>query len=196
MAFFQTVGWIACVLYSTIPSFWLLIHPRAEFWRSRRQSPYRILVPAWIAMWIVVAAVTYRWRGVVLSENRWILIPSVALFCLGLLLYQLSHIGFSLKQLGGLPEILPHQNQPRLVRTGIRARVRHPVYLGHLCEMLAWSLGTGLVVCWGLTAFAIITGSFMIALEDAELEKRFGEEFRRYRSSVPAILPATKINLR
>ena len=147
-------------------------------------------------MWIVVGAVTYRWREVVLYENRWTLIPSVALFCLGLLLYKLSHTGFSLKQLGGLPEILPHQRQQRLVTTGIRARVRHPVYLGHLCEMLAWSLGTGLVVCWGLTAFAIITGSFMVALEDAELEKRFGEEYRQYRSMVPAILPATKFNLK
>jgi methanethiol S-methyltransferase len=147
-------------------------------------------------MWIVVAAVTHRWRGVVLYENRWTLIPSVALFCLGLLLYKLSHIGFSLTQLGGLPEILSNHRQQSLVTTGIRARVRHPVYLGHLCEMLAWSLGSGLVVCWGLTVFAIITGSLMIKLEDAELEKRFDEEYRRYRSLVPAILPVFKSNLK
>ena len=55
--------------------------------------------------------------------------------------------------------------------------------------MLAWSLGTGLAVCWALTAFAILTGAFMIAMEDRELEKRFGEEYREYRLAVPAILP-------
>ncbi len=32
----RTIAWIACVIYSTIPAFWLLIHPRADYWRSRR----------------------------------------------------------------------------------------------------------------------------------------------------------------
>ena len=140
-------------------------------------------------MWALVAAITAPWRGIVLYENRWALIPAVVLFSLGLLLYRLSHTSFTLSQLGGLPEILPPQRQQQLVTTGIRARVRHPIYLGHLCEMLAWSLATGLSVCWTLTAFAMVTGGAMIQMEEEELEKRFGEEYRRYRSSVPAILP-------
>ncbi len=190
----RMIGWIGCVVYSTIPSFWLLIHPRAEFWRSLRQSPYRVLIPAWITMWIAMGTVTYRWRTTLLYEHRWTLIPAFVLFCFGIWLYKRSHVGFSLRQLGGLPEIIPNQSPQVLVTTGIRARVRHPVYLGHLCEMLAWSLGTGLVVCWALTAFAIISGWLMITLEDEELEKRFGTEFRQYRSSVPVILPMLKIN--
>jgi methanethiol S-methyltransferase len=75
------------------------------------------------------------------------------------------------------------------VTAGIRSRVRHPVYLGHLCEMLAWSIGTGLVDCYGLTAFAVVTGAVMIRLEDGELERRFGDKYRRYKSTTPAILP-------
>jgi protein-S-isoprenylcysteine O-methyltransferase Ste14 len=55
--------------------------------------------------------------------------------------------------------------------------------------MLAWSAGTGLAVCWLLTAFAVITGAVMIRMEDAELEKRFGDSYRGYRRSVPAVLP-------
>jgi protein-S-isoprenylcysteine O-methyltransferase Ste14 len=55
--------------------------------------------------------------------------------------------------------------------------------------MLAWSVGTGLVVSWLLTGFAMITGAVMIRMEDAELEKRFGEEYREYRSRVPSVLP-------
>jgi len=72
---------------------------------------------------------------------------------------------------------------------GIRARVRHPVYLAHFCEMLAWSVATGLAVCWGLTALATIAGVVMIRMEDAELEKRFGDTYRSYRIRVPAIIP-------
>ena len=64
-----------------------------------------------------------------------------------------------------------------------------PCTLAHLCEMLAWSVGTGLAVCWGLTAFAAATGAVMIRMEDAELEQRFGDAYREYRDSVPAVIP-------
>jgi protein-S-isoprenylcysteine O-methyltransferase Ste14 len=60
--------------------------------------------------------------------------------------------------------------------------------------MLAWSLGTGLLVCWILTVFAIVTGAAMIRMEDKELEDRFGEEYRRYRSTVPAVLPFVRLS--
>jgi len=93
-------------------------------------------VPAWIGMWALVAAITAPWRGVLLYENGWTWIPAGTLFCAGLILYKLSHREFSLIQLGGLPEILYQHSRQRLVTTGIRARIRHPVYLGHLCEML------------------------------------------------------------
>jgi protein-S-isoprenylcysteine O-methyltransferase Ste14 len=185
----QTIGWIVCIIYSTIPSFWLLIHPRVEYWRSRPRSPYRILLPAWIAMWLLLAAVTAPWRNVTVYHRWWCWIPAAALFCAGLALYRLSSIGFSQVQLSGLPEVLPGHREQHLVTSGIRARVRHPVYLAHLCEMLAWSVGTGLAVCWALTAFAILTAIVMITLEDNELENRFGEEYCRYRREVPAILP-------
>jgi protein-S-isoprenylcysteine O-methyltransferase Ste14 len=190
LALFRTVGWIACLSYSTIPGFWLLIHPRAEFWRSRPRSPYRILLPGWIGMWALMAAITAPWRGITLYENRWTWIPAGAFFCAGLVLYKLSHSEFSLTQLGGLPEVLPNHSHQALVTAGIRARIRHPVYLGHFFEMLAWSVGTGLAVCWALTAFAVATGIVMIRMEEAELEKRFGEKYVAYRNRVPAILPS------
>jgi protein-S-isoprenylcysteine O-methyltransferase Ste14 len=185
----HTIGWIVCVIYATIPSFWLLIHPNADYWRSRPGSPYRILLPAWIAMWLLLAAITAYWRDLTVFHRWWCWIPAVALFGAGLALYKLSGIGFTPAQLGGLPEVLRDHRRQRLVTTGIRARVRHPVYLGHLCEMLAWSIGTGLAVCWVLTVLAIVTGAVMIRMEDKELENRFGQEYRQYRSTVPAVLP-------
>lgn len=185
----QTLGWLACVVYSTIPSFWLIIHPRVDYWRSRTRSPYRVLVPLWIAMWIVLALLTTPWRHIVLYDTPWAWIPAIALFATGLYLYSQSGKHFSRAQLGGVPEVLHGHREQRLVTTGIRAHVRHPVYLAHLCEMLAWSMGTGLVVCYSLTAFAIVTGAIMITMEDAELEQRFGKEYVAYREQVPAVLP-------
>jgi protein-S-isoprenylcysteine O-methyltransferase Ste14 len=189
MGLLRTAGWLACVVYSTIPSFWLMVHPRADRWRERDRSPFRVLVPAWILMWVGMGALTGPWRGVALYSTWWNWLPAGLLFAVGIFVYSRAGAHFSWAQLGGLPEVRAGHQDDRLVTTGIRARVRHPVYLGHLCEMFAWSIGTGLVVCWLLTAFAMVTGAVMIRLEDAELEKRFGEEYRRYRSTVAAVLP-------
>jgi len=189
----QIIGWLVCVLYSTIPAFWLMIHPFAERWhgwsRPYQRSPYRVLPPAWMAMWVVVALVTLPWHDALLYRAYWTWGAAALLFAFGLYVYSQSGKNFSAKQLGGLPEIHGANRDQRLVTDGIRSRVRHPVYLAHLCELLAWSVGTGLAVCWGLTALAAVTGAVMIRMEDAELEKRFGDSYRTYRRSVPAILP-------
>ena len=190
MQFLRSLGWLVCVVYSTIPLFWLMIHPRAESLRARPRSPYRILLPAWIAMWIALAALTAHWRIVEVYSTPWVWLPAALLFAAGIFIYSRAGAHFTWSQLGGLPELLRGNQNQRLITTGIRARVRHPVYLGHLCEMLAWSVGTGLAVCWLLTAFAIITGAMMIRMEDSELEKRFGDEYRKYRNRIPAVLPS------
>lgn len=189
LSWVQIIGWLACAVYSTIPGFWLMIHPFAERWRSRHRSPYRVVVPLWMAMWIVMALLTYPWHRLAIYPTPWPWALAIPLFSAGFLLYSKSGKNFTAQQLGGLPEIHAAHRDQRLVTEGIRSRVRHPVYLAHLCEMLAWSLGTGLAVCWGLTAFAIVTGAVMIRLEDAELEHRFGDSFRAYRRNVPAVVP-------
>ncbi len=183
------IGWLACVIYATIPSFWLAIHPRAVYWRSRPRSPYRLLIPLWIGMWTALGAITAPWRNVLLYKAVWTWVPAAALFAAGLWIYKRSVAGFSRAQLGGFPEVIPGHREQRLVTSGIRAHIRHPVYLGHLCEMLAWSVGTGLAVCYGLASFAVVTGAIMIRWEDKELERRFGEEYRQYRRKAPAIVP-------
>jgi len=183
------LAWVACVIYSTIPCFWLVIHPWAGYWRARKRSPYLVLLPAWAAMWIMVAAVTADWHRVAFYSTPWTWSAALILFAAGFWLYSQSGKGFSSKQLGGMPEVIAGHREQRLVTSGIRAHVRHPVYVAHLCEMLAWSVGTGLAVLYALTAFAVVTGAVMIRLEDKELEQRFGEEYRRYQERVPAIVP-------
>jgi len=186
------LGWIACVIYSTIPAFWLVIHPWAQYWRSRRRSPYRVLLPLWISTWAVVALITAPWRDLALYRAYWTWLPAICLFVTGIWLYRASSVSFSADQLGGFPELIQGYREQRLVTAGIRSRVRHPLYLAHLCEMLAWSLGTGLLVCYGLMLFAIATGAVMIRSEDAELEQRFGAEYVAYRTEVPALLPRVR----
>jgi protein-S-isoprenylcysteine O-methyltransferase Ste14 len=192
MPFLFTVGWLACCLYSSIPSFWLVIHPRAEQWRERkrqRRAVYNILVPLWIGMWAALLLVTFPWRGIVLYRWHFSWLVAMCFFAAGISLYAKARHGFSPLQLSGHHELEPARHQQQLVVTGIRQHVRHPIYLGHLLEMLGWSIGTGLLVCWALTGFALVTGIIMIRMEEKELLERFGQAYRDYQKQVPAILP-------
>jgi protein-S-isoprenylcysteine O-methyltransferase Ste14 len=188
LSFLRAVAWLACIIYSTIPGFWLAIHPYTGYWRSRRRNPYKILLLLWMTMWIALGAVTWPWRRVTLYTQPWAWAGAFLFFAVGLSIYIKSVSGFTAGQLGGVPELVGGRPQ-RLVKDGIRSRVRHPVYLGHLCEMLAWSVGSGLAVNFALTVFAVITGAFMIHMEDKELEERFGDDYRLYKRAVPAVLP-------
>jgi len=77
-----------------------------------------------------------------------------------------------------------------LVRTGPYARVRHPIYLGMLLFLLALVVGTG---HWAQLLFALpvffVGTLFRTRLEDGLLEQQFGETFRDYRNSTPALIP-------
>jgi protein-S-isoprenylcysteine O-methyltransferase Ste14 len=185
------------VVYSTVPLFWLMVHPRAHRWRERARSPFRVLLPAWILMWIAAGVLTAPWRNLTIYSTPWSWIPAALLFAIGIFIYFRAGAHFSWAQFGGLPEVRNSvrtgRHDDRLVTTGIRAHVRHPIYLAHLCEMLAWSVGTGLVVCWLLTAFAIATGAVMIKMEDAELQRRFGEDYSQYRRRVGAVFPRVSL---
>lgn len=186
MTALYTIAWVIGIIYATIPSYWLLVHPRIHFWRARR-ARLMTVGPVWALLWAVTGAVTWRWRLVALYHTRWTWLAAVALIAAGIFIYSRAHRDFSTDQMLGRSELEPGKHEQRLKTSGIRARVRHPYYLGHFCELLGWTLGTGLVVLYILLAFAVVTGALMIRMEDAELEQRFGEEFREYKRKVPAL---------
>ena len=185
----RTAGWLLAIVLSTVPAFWFLVHPRAEYWRKRRGARFRILGPLWMATWVVAGAITWPWRHVLIYYNALSWLAASPFFAAGFYLYYRGRARFSFTQMIGRPEVQGDGFEQRLVTTGIRARIRHPVYLGHLCELIGWSLGTGLAVIYILTGVAIVTGIIMIRMEDDELERRFGKPFRQYRTSTPALIP-------
>ena len=182
-----TLAWLFGVAYSQVPTFWFLAHPFAERWRARRR-PYLILVPVWLAEMLLVAAITWRWREVELYRVPWLWIPAALLIALGGYLYHAAHQGFTHEQLVGRSELESAREQ-RLATSGIRRRMRHPVYAAHFCELLALSLATGLAVLYALLLYIVAADLVLIRLEDSELERRFGDTYRDYRRRVPALLP-------
>ncbi len=180
---------LVCSVYGTIPLFWLVVHPFVERWRKRGRRAYALILPVW-AVFIVIAflrAWPHRFAHFYMTWSTWV--PAIILFCTGFSIYSAAFTGFHHTQVSGLAELEPNRHRQELVTTGIRSRVRHPIYLGHLCEVAGWCVGTGLMPLYALAAFGIITGTIMIAIEDRELEARFGESYRAYRRAVPAIIP-------
>ena len=78
----------------------------------------------------------------------------------------------------------------QLVRTGPYARVRHPIYLGMLLFLFAFAVGLG---HWAqlLIALPVFFAGTAIRtrIEDGLLEQQFGDAFRTYRHSTPALIP-------
>jgi len=82
-----------------------------------------------------------------------------------------------------------HEAKGQLVTTGIYAHVRHPQYLGFLLLTLGMNLE------W-TTFFTILLWPVIAVLyyrlakkEEKESEELFGEEYRKYKRSVPMLIP-------
>jgi protein-S-isoprenylcysteine O-methyltransferase Ste14 len=72
-----------------------------------------------------------------------------------------------------------------LVRTGIYAYTRNPMYLGLLLLLVAWSVRLSSLLAFALLpAFVLYIDRFQIAPEEWALASRFGPEFADYRSRV------------
>ena len=181
-----TLAWFVGTIYATIPLFWLIVHPFADFLRVRR-SRYYVIIPSWFVMMAVVYSMTWPWREAVLYHAPVAWLAAVLLFAAAIVIYHRSHLDLSHIRVIGRSELGPGPAR-RLVTGGIRQQIRHPIYLAHLCMLLAWTLGSGEVVLYGLTILALLTGWPMIRLEEAELERRFGDEYRAYKRAVPAAL--------
>jgi protein-S-isoprenylcysteine O-methyltransferase Ste14 len=77
----------------------------------------------------------------------------------------------------------------KLVTTGIYGHIRHPQYLGFLLLTL------GMNILW-VTISTLLLWPILAILyyrlakeEDKELEERFGEEYRKYKRTVPMLIP-------
>ena len=181
-----TLAWLVGTIYATIPLFALIVRPFAKFLRARH-SRLLVIIPSWFGMMAVIYFLTWQWREVVLYRAPAAWLAAVFLFATAILIYPRSRLHFFHIQAVGRSELEPGRER-RLVTSGIRRHIRHPVYLAHLCMLLALTVGSGEIVLYGLAALALLTGWLMIWREEAELERRFGEEYRAYKSAVPAVL--------
>ncbi len=178
--------WCLAIVYSTIPAYWLLVHPFVGWWRARR-ARLAVVGPVWLLLWIAAGAASQPLLHTFVYTTRLAWVPGGLLMLAALAIYRQARRDFSTDQLLGRSELEPEKHEQRLVTTGIRGRVRHPYYLAHTANLLGMTIGTGSAALYALAAFGFVTGLVMVALEERELEERFGEAYREYKRRVPLL---------
>ena len=181
--------WMLSVVDGTIPSFWLFVHPFHDWWRARSSVALKLLGTLWLLLWAAAGALTWPLAFLTLYRAWWTWPLGALFWALGLRVYSRAKRDFSHDQLFGVSELRPNRGEQRLVTGGIRSRLRHPVYAGHLCLLTANCIAAGSVANFVLLAWFLLTLPFMLHFEERELEKRFGEPYRAYKARVPAIIP-------
>ncbi len=181
------VPWFMGVLYSSIPLFWFAIHPFADRWRKMNRSPYRALLPLWMIIILALVWTAWPWRFVQIYSKGWAWALALPIFTLGLSTYAGIRSEFG-RKVTGEAELRPDEHDQQLVVTGLHGRMRHPIYFAHLCNLAGWTIGSGLLVLFLLfTVSLVLTFPLMVWLEERELEKRFPQSYRDYKSTVPLI---------
>ena len=84
------------------------------------------------------------------------------------------------------------EKEQKLVKTGIYAKVRHPIYLSGLILSLGFTLIAGNL--YGLLFFILSLVAIVIRIkkEERELIKKFGEEYKQYAKETPLLIPKLK----
>jgi protein-S-isoprenylcysteine O-methyltransferase Ste14 len=146
----------------------------------------------------MVVAVIPRWlvRGWAASDTHWAVDTPVELlgrvaggviFLSGFALFAWC---VSLFVRVGEGTLAPWDPTQRLVAVGPYRYVRNPMITGVVTMLIGEALvrGSRVLTIWAAT-FVVFNYVFFLIFEEPDLERRFGEDYRRYKSNVPRWIP-------
>ena len=189
----DTVRYVLALIVVTIMpaglSMWFLIHPWAPFWR--RRGP-RITYAVVIGMALLIAGMLFWFRSTLLRVEfgfSWVLTGlAVLVYAVAIRLEILYRRHLTVSTLLGLPEV--SGNRPhKLLTDGIYAKIRHPRYVGLICEITGMALIANYLASYIVVAAAVPVLYLTVLLEERELLQRFGAEYETYMREVPRFIP-------
>ncbi len=192
---------LALVLLGRVPTEWLTSGPL----RFRTADPGAATSRHVVATTVQIVVFWGLFLGVfpvaiAVAEHRWRLHPALpgpvvtALLVVGLVVLALaSALGIAsaaAMSTKGAGTPLPSASANRLVVAGPYRSVRNPMALAGITQGVAVGLllGSWMVVVYAL-AGSIVWNCVVRPLEEADLEDRFGEDFRRYAARVRCWVP-------
>ncbi|WP_249185793.1 methyltransferase family protein [Microbacterium paraoxydans] len=191
-----SIGAAVLVLTGRVPAEWLLRGPfrfrlaataRPVAHLSRTAVQILVFTAVFlVALPAVIAVVEHRW-GLHVPFPVAVRVAGVVLFAVAFALSMWSATAMSMRGEGTpLPSAMPR----RLVVAGPYRFVRNPMAVGGIAQGVAVGLmaGSWLVVLYALCG-SLVWNALVRPLEEADLEARFGAEFRTYRDRVACWVP-------
>ena len=154
---------------------------------------YRIGYNIVSAMLLLPLYWLYRksYKEMILSDDGLFMVLGAVLLLVGLLLNFLAIRQYNLSEFSGTFYLREEATakEEHLVRSGLNALVRHPLYLAALLIFWGFFLLRPNSAALGM---AIITNLYLlvgIRLEERKLVHAFGDAYRQYQREVPMLLP-------
>jgi protein-S-isoprenylcysteine O-methyltransferase Ste14 len=171
-------------------TFWLLVHPLADFWR--RLGP-RLAYALLAAAGIVLAGLLFLLRDRLLGRDLGTSVPLIAvgtaLYAGSMWLSVLCRRQLRTSVFAGGPELSPRAYPGRLLQEGVYALIRHPRYASVIIGTSGVALAANHAGAYLVLGISLLLLWPVILLEERELAARFGPEYEVYRRRTPALLP-------
>lgn len=150
---------------------------------SRAPSPRRRLLLMWIFIVVTGAfTISYSWDyGLLLPSSIYINLIALIFLVIGILI-----------RITALIEIRNAFRIDKLVTSGIYSKTRNPTYLGFVFIIIGISIASLAILSFIWAIISILTFYYVAKKEEKDLEENFGEDFLRYKKSVPLFLPKSK----
>ena len=85
------------------------------------------------------------------------------------------------------------QREHRLVTSGLYARMRHPQYVGFVLIMFGFLLQWPTLLTLAMFPVLVFMYAYLARREEADMEREFGDEYRRYAARTPRFLPRLSV---
>ena len=171
-----------------VMAFWITIHGCLKFWRKAG------VIPAYSAAAItmtIAAWFAWHWRELLLGPDlgfSWLtVIPGVLIYAVFIWLSKSVRAHLSLSTFAGVPEI--KNDSQCLITEGPYTVVRHPRYTLVIVGIIGWCLVCNFLGTYVVGLAAILGFYFIVALEERELQQRFGQAYFEYQAKVPQLIP-------
>ena len=139
-----------------------------------------ILLVIFLTVWVIDSFFVHYSTFIAKSIPLFVRIPAAALILL---------ISFYIAKSGLKVVFGETREEPVVIREGVFAVVRHPVYLGAILLYLGLIVLTFSLISVVIWIFIIAFYHFIAAAEEKLLLAKFGEEYETYTRDVPMWLP-------
>lgn len=181
-------GTFLLALYLPVPIYMTWIHTGHRLWRRMGHASFVIHLTLYIGMVgaIIRAHDLWRWHG--WPWPAWASLLGLFPIALAAWLAVETYRTIPARTLLTFRQIRP-AGERLLIRRGVLGEMRHPRYVMYTLLALGNFVLTGYPLVLASIAVTVTFLGITIRLEERELREHFGEEFERYRRSVPAFFP-------